>query len=164
MNYLNIDNKMDTLSKIARLHPKIRTDLPLILSNIHSKGISITITQATRTWAEQDALYAQGRTKPGPIVTKAKGGQSFHNFSLAIDFALLHSDGSVSWSITEDTNANKLKDWDEVVQSFLKYGWEHGDRGYFDNPHFQKVFGLTPQQCADKVKNGQVDKDGYILI
>ena len=155
---------MDTLSRIAKLHPKVRINLPSILADIHSKGISITITQATRTWAEQDALYAQGRTKPGPIVTQAKGGTSFHNYGLAIDFALLHKDGSVSWSITEDTDKDKLKDWDEVVQSFLKYGWEHGDRGYFDNCHFQKVFNLTPQDCYNKLKNKEVDENGYIII
>src|SRR5690606_22511724 len=41
-----------------------------------------------RTWAEQDALYAQGRTKPGSIVTNAKGGQSNHNFGIAMDFGV----------------------------------------------------------------------------
>lgn len=38
-----------------------------------------------RSGAVQDALYAQGRTTPGPIVTNAKGGQSAHNYGLAID-------------------------------------------------------------------------------
>lgn len=154
----------NTISRIAKLHPKLRADLPLILADIHIKGISISITQGLRTIDEQNQLYAQGRTKPGPIVTQAKGGTSFHNYGLAIDFALLHSDGSVSWSITEDTNSNKLKDWDEVVQSFLKFGWEHGDRGYFDNCHFQKVFNLTPQDCLNKLNNKEIDKDGYIII
>ncbi len=154
----------NTLSRISKLHPKLREDLPLILSDIHNKGISITITQGLRTIDEQNKLYAQGRTKPGAIVTQAKGGYSFHNYGLSIDFALLHKDGSVSWSITEDTDNDKIKDWDEVVQSFLKFGWEHGDRGYFDNPHFQKVFGLTPDKCLEKVKNKQVDKEGYIII
>ena len=36
------------------------------------------------------------------------------------------------------------------VQVFLNLGWEHGDRGYFDNPHVQKVFGLTPEKCLEK--------------
>jgi peptidoglycan L-alanyl-D-glutamate endopeptidase CwlK len=43
------------------------------------------VIQGYRTHAEQDALYAQGRTTPGPIVTRAKGGQSPHNWGLAID-------------------------------------------------------------------------------
>lgn len=55
-------------------------------------------TSGLRTWDEQDALYALGRTKPntdatpqnpmGNIVTNAKGGQSYHNFGIATDFAL----------------------------------------------------------------------------
>ena len=42
----------------------------------------------TRTYAEQDALYAQGRSKPGPIVTNVKGGYSNHNFGIAGDFGV----------------------------------------------------------------------------
>jgi hypothetical protein len=45
--------------------------------------------QGVRTFAEQDALYAQGRTRKGLRVTNAKGGQSYHNYGLAADCALL---------------------------------------------------------------------------
>ena len=48
-------------------------------------GCDYVIISGTRTWAEQNALYAQGRTKPGREVTKAKGGQSNHNFGIAFD-------------------------------------------------------------------------------
>jgi len=50
-----------------------------------SEGVPIKITSAFRSIAEQDALYAQGRTKPGSIVTNAKGGQSLHNYGVAFD-------------------------------------------------------------------------------
>ena len=43
------------------------------------------IISGTRTWAEQDALYAQGRYKSGRVVTKAKAGHSNHNFGVAFD-------------------------------------------------------------------------------
>ena len=42
-----------------------------------------------RSFDEQNHLYAQGRTKPGKIVTYAKGGQSYHNFGLAFENKLL---------------------------------------------------------------------------
>lgn len=158
-----MDDKV-TIARIAKLHPKLRGEIADILADIHSNGLSIRITQGLRTIAEQDALYAQGRTTAGAIVTQAKGGQSFHNYGLAVDFCLLHSDGSVSFSITEDTNQDKIKDWDNIVASFKKFGWEHGDRGYFDNPHFQKVFGTTPQQLFALVQAGKVDKDGYVIL
>lgn len=150
--------------RINKLHPSLRNEVKDIIKYINTQGINIRITQGFRNIAEQDALYAQGRTKPGSIVTNAKGGSSFHNYGLAIDFCLLHKDGSVSFSITEDTDKDKLKDWDEVVTAFKRFGWEHGDRGYFDNPHFQKVYGLTPSKCLQKIKLNQVDSQGYILL
>ena len=50
--------------------------------------MDVRVIQGTRTYAEQDALYAQGRTAPGQIVTNAPGGYSFHNFSVAFDVGL----------------------------------------------------------------------------
>jgi peptidoglycan L-alanyl-D-glutamate endopeptidase CwlK len=48
-------------------------------------GIYIRVVQGLRTAAEQDMLYAEGRTTPGPKVTNAKGGYSNHNFGMAVD-------------------------------------------------------------------------------
>lgn len=91
-------------------------------------------------------MYAQGRTKPGPIVTNAKGGYSYHNFGLAIDFALLLSNGSsVSWDMNADYNSNNIKDWIEVVDEAKKLGLEWGGdwTSFKDYPHFQMLFGLS---------------------
>nr|WP_295770097.1 M15 family metallopeptidase [Rhodoferax sp.] len=41
-----------------------------------------------RSCAEQDALYAQGRTAPGNKVTNAKSGDSNHNFGIAFDIGV----------------------------------------------------------------------------
>lgn len=54
------------------------------------------VTSGLRTMAAQAALYAQGRTMPGPIVTHAKPGDSAHNWGLAIDVALQTPTG-LSW-------------------------------------------------------------------
>jgi peptidoglycan L-alanyl-D-glutamate endopeptidase CwlK len=64
-------------------------------------GIPLLITQSLRTWEEQDALYAKGRTV-APIgakyiVTSDKGGQSWHNFGLAFDIVVLDSMGTADW-------------------------------------------------------------------
>ena len=48
-------------------------------------GIGLKIISGQRTYAEQEALYAQGRTAPGPKVTNARGGYSNHNFGIAFD-------------------------------------------------------------------------------
>ena len=58
------------------------------------------VTQGLRTMAEQAALYAQGRTEPGAIVTHAQPGSSAHNYGLAVDVAL--SDGeALRWDYTD---------------------------------------------------------------
>jgi hypothetical protein len=53
-------------------------------------GWSCRIISGNRTWSEQEALWAQGRTKPGAKVTNARGGQSNHNFGIAWDIGLFH--------------------------------------------------------------------------
>ncbi len=68
------------------------------------EGLGLLVTQGLRTWAEQDALYAKGRTIP-PIgklfvVTKARGGQSWHNFGLAFDIVVLDALGKNDWDIS----------------------------------------------------------------
>lgn len=85
--------------------------------------MQILITQGMRTIAQQNELYAQGRTKKGDIVTNARGGDSFHNYGLAIDFALLLPDGrNVSWDMNRDGDGDKVADWQEVVQEGRSWG------------------------------------------
>ncbi len=151
-----------SISRIAKIHPKLRSEAANILIEIQSKGIDIRITQGLRTTAEQDALYAQGRTKPGGIVTKAKGGSSFHNYGLAVDFCLLHKDGTISFNLTEDIDKDGKKDWLEVVEVFKKYEWTWGGdfKSILDTPHFEKTFGYVLSQIKELKK----DNEGYPII
>lgn len=57
----------------------------------------IIVISTLRTWPEQAKIYAQGRSLPGPIVTKARPGFSWHNFGLAFDVAFL-TGGKITWS------------------------------------------------------------------
>ncbi len=50
--------------------------------------ITINIISGLRSYEEQDALYAQGRTAPGNKVTNARGGYSNHNFGIAFDIGV----------------------------------------------------------------------------
>ncbi len=70
---------------IATLHPKVRPLARQLVIDAAMQGIAIKVTSGTRTYAEQDALYEQGRTKPGRIVTNARGGASNHNHGIAFD-------------------------------------------------------------------------------
>lgn len=151
-----------TINRVNNLHPLLRDEVFSIIDTIRSKGVEIRVVQGLRTFAEQDALYAQGRVdKTKPIVTNAKGGQSYHNFGLALDFALIHKDGKVSWDLREDFDNDKISDWSEVVHEFELKGWSWG--GLWkqkDNPHFEKTFGFNFRQLSLLPK----DEHGYPII
>lgn len=151
-----------SINRIAKIHPKLRAEAATILLEIQSKGIDIRITQGLRTIAEQDALYAQGRTTPGAIVTKAKGGSSMHNYGLAVDFCLLRKDGTISFNMTEDMDKDGKKDWLEVVEVFKAHGWTWGGdfKSILDTPHFEKTFGYVLSQIKELKK----DAEGYPII
>lgn len=154
-----------TAQRVALLHPTRRAEVVQILNAAETKfpaNMAIRVVQGLRTFAEQNALYAQGRTKPGPIVTKAKGGQSLHNYGVAIDFAILHDkDGNgsyeeLSWDTVADFDRDGVFDWQEVVASFEAAGWEWGGkwRTFKDLPHCQRTGGWTWQQLLAKYNAG----------
>lgn len=147
--------KNKSASRLTGLHPVVRSAATALIERCHKLNIPILITQGLRTIAEQDALYAQGRTKPGAIVTNARGGYSYHNFGLAVDFALLLPNGSsVSWDMRRDDNNNQIADWQEVVKEAKALGFEWGGdwTSFKDYPHFQMVFGLTLTQLRAGAK------------
>jgi peptidoglycan L-alanyl-D-glutamate endopeptidase CwlK len=145
-----------SLDRINLLHPKIREEVKALVEQANAvtgKEITIRVVQGLRTIKEQNNLYAIGRTKPGKRVTNAKGGSSYHNYGLSIDFAFLVKDkGQISWDDKKDWDGDKIADWLEVVQIFVKAGYEWGGnwKSIKDNPHFQKTFGYTWQQLLAK--------------
>jgi peptidoglycan L-alanyl-D-glutamate endopeptidase CwlK len=147
-----------TQQRIQLLHPKLRAEAEALINQANAqltKHSKIRVVQTLRTFAEQDALYAKGRTEPGPKVTQAKGGQSLHNYGVALDFCLLIDDKEVSWDTKKDWDGDKVADWMEVVKVFRNAGWEWGGTWKFqDNPHFQKTFGNTWQQLLAKHQMG----------
>jgi len=84
-------------AKLAKVAPNLRNRADLFIAAAQAEGVILQIVQGLRTFAEQDALYAQGRTRPGKRVTNARGGQSMHNFGLALDLAPVVA-GVVSWN------------------------------------------------------------------
>ncbi|NUU61276.1 M15 family metallopeptidase [Paenibacillus agri] len=141
--------KSKSTARLSGLHPVILAASAALIERCYARGIPIVITQGLRTIAEQDALYAQGRTKPGSIVTNAKGGYSYHNYGLAVDFALLLPNGSsVSWDMKLDGNGNNIADWLEVAEEGKRLGFEWGGdwTSFKDYPHLQMTFGLTLAQ------------------
>ena len=152
---------MDKVSqdRIDQLHPSIRLDVSNLIEKINTKVLTgrakVRIAQGLRTFAEQDALYAQGRTKPGKKVTNAKGGQSIHNYGLAVDIVLILDGKTASWDEKSDFDKDQQSDWIEVVTEFKRAGFSWGGdwRTFKDMPHFEKTSGLSLKQIQDKYKN-----------
>lgn len=152
-----------TLKRIETAHPLLVEELKCIYSDINaaitSKYAIFRFSHVLRTFAEQDALYAQGRTKPGRIVTNARGGDSYHNYGMAVDVVqLLDKDKngtfeSVSYDLKLDADFDGVPDWDEVVHIFKRYGWEWGGSWKRpDSPHFQKTFGYSTNELKKMPK------------
>jgi peptidoglycan L-alanyl-D-glutamate endopeptidase CwlK len=143
-----------TSQRIELIHPKLRAELIAIYTEICQalKGKAMCrFTSTLRTFAEQDALYYAK-----PQVTKAKGGQSYHNYGLAVDIVLIvDKDGNstyetASWDVKTDFDGDGKSDWMEVVSIFKRYGWEWGgDWKFYDAPHFQKTFGYSISQLQE---------------
>lgn len=164
---------MDQISiqRIAKLHPKLRAEALVILQEIEAAltgRAHVRFSFTLRTDAEQNALYAQGRTKPGQIVTNAKAGQSLHNYGLAVDIAfIVDTDGNgtfetSSWDTKTDFDHDRIADWNECVAIFKKHGWEWGGNWitFKDLPHFQKTFGKSLKQ----LKLMKRDAQGYVIF
>lgn len=137
----------------TELNPIVKDRTDQLIQQAAKKGIVVVITDSFRSAEDQDRLYQQGRTAEGNIVTNAKGGESFHNYGLAIDFALETPSGDVVWDCEYDRNENGKEDWTEVVQMAKALGFKWGGdwKGFKDYPHLEMNFGLT---IAD-LQNGE---------
>lgn len=145
MSYTLEQVKAKSAARLTGLQLVVRQAAEALIEFAYAHGVPIVITQGLRTIAEQNGLYAQGRTKPGQIVTNAKGGYSYHNFGVAIDFALLLPNGGVSWDTKRDGDGDGIPDWDEVVADAKSLGWVWGGdwKSFKDLPHFQMDFELS---------------------
>ena len=157
-----------TIERIKLLHPKLRDEVMNIYAEICEalSGRAICrFAYTLRTFAEQDAIYAQGRTKPGKIVSNAKGGLSMHNYGLAVDIVLIVDGKEASWDVKKDFDGDGKADWQEIVTIFKQYGWEWGgDWKFVDAPHFQKTLGHNVRELLALYNAKKVDTNNYVLI
>ena len=82
--------KVDAASErhIATLLPEVQPMARALVQKAVANKIHVRVISGCRSYAEQDALYAQGRDKPGRKVTNARGGHSTHNFGIAFDIGV----------------------------------------------------------------------------
>ena len=120
---------------LSELNPKVKLAAEQALAECKGQRINTLVTCTFRSGAEQNVLYAQGRTTPGKIVTRAKAGQSFHQYRVALDLYVVVA-GKIDWS---GTNSQ----WKTMAEIFKKHGFEWaGDwKRFRELPHFQMTGG-----------------------
>lgn len=99
-------------------------------------GWAVRVICGTRSYAEQDALYAQGRTKPGKKVTNARGGYSNHNFGIAVDIGIfdLSKTGAAQYDSVPDKTYRELAKECGLPAGCL---WGGNWQSMPDAPHYQ---------------------------
>lgn len=123
---------------IATLLPPVRPIARALVQKAASAGITIRVISGLRSYEEQAALYAQGRTAPGNKVTNARAGYSNHNFGIAFDVGVFEGNKYLPES-------PKYK---AVGALGMDLGLEWGGnwKTIVDQPHFQ----LRPTWAADE--------------
>lgn len=117
---------------ITLCHPELQEKAQQLMNLCENNGLKIGISECFRTVEEQDALYAQGRTTAGNIVTNAKGSSysSHHQWGTAFDF--YRNDGQGAYNDNDGF-------FSKVGSLGVKLGLEWGGNwtSPVDKPHFQ---------------------------
>lgn len=128
--------------KVSELDPRLQPLVAQFALMMAEKGLAFVITSTYRSPAEQDELFAQGRTKPGPIVTWTRNSK--HNRRLAFDIALF-VDRRASWDLKKDVNENEIPDYEEAGRIGEEVGLAWGGRW------------TKPDYCHFELKEGGVE-------
>lgn len=130
-----------TLGNLATLHPQAqavardfmrRAMLALVMLNLYPRIIS-----ATRSYAEQNALYAQGRTKPGRIVTNARSGFSNHNFGIAFDVGIFDARGRYIDEVLPEKEVSHFYRMLAPIGAAVGETWGGDWKSFPDEPHYE---------------------------
>jgi peptidoglycan L-alanyl-D-glutamate endopeptidase CwlK len=125
------------VSRLEGVHPVLTDKVTRMLHALAELGFPMMVTDGVRTLAQQQALYAQGRSKPGKIVTNADGVRVKSNhqpkpdgYGHAVDCCFL-VDGKPSW---DGTLPWKL--YGEMAKA-LGLSWGGDWKSITDKPHIE---------------------------
>ena len=115
-------------TRLSEVHPELSRRIHQLAALL---SFPVRVTQGYRSYPQQAALYAQGRTAPGPIVTNAKPEQSAHCFLYAVDLVPMNAAGQPDWN-------DKDAQWSEMLAKAPSCGLAEGAewRSFPDFPHF----------------------------
>jgi len=149
---LDLTKKLQALKKpavfVEDLQPLVKRQAKAIIDDMLMLGHEVRIVEGYRSKARQEALYAQGRTTPGRIVTNAKPGESLHNYGVAVDFVFRR----------EGYDASKEL-WETLGTIGERNGFKWGGRweDFVDRPHFEMTLDYTLKDFQE----GRIDWSRY---
>ena len=128
---------------LNELLPQVKTKVEHFIQLCKDNNIDLLVTSTYRDLESQAALYSQGRTSPGKIVTNAGPGDSYHNWRCAIDVVPLVN-GKADWDGSHPV-------WAEIGRLGKDAGLEWaGEWVHFKElAHFQYSGGLTIAQLKE---------------
>jgi peptidoglycan L-alanyl-D-glutamate endopeptidase CwlK len=119
------------------LIPPAKERVERFLSLCKDQNIDLLVTSTYRDNESQQALYEQGRTTAGKVVTNAKAGDSWHNWRCAVDVVPMVN-GKPNWDGLHPV-------WDQIGKLGEQAGleWAGRWRTFKELAHFQYTGGLT---------------------
>lgn len=137
---------MNRNNSLNLLYYPFRVRLLRGLELAHAAGLKAYLFEGTRIGGRQQWLYSQGRSRPGMVVTLARGGMSYHEYGVAGDVVF---DGSekrgVQWSWEGDYIGSKKDDYNRLgpIMESVGLEWLGRSTKFREMPHFQ-LKGLPP--------------------
>lgn len=130
------------------LLPRVERQANIVVAEMARRGHPVRIVEGYRSKERQDELYAQGRTEPGAIVTNARGGESLHNYGVAVDFVFRKEGYNASpglWQLLGTVGVENGFSWGGDWNTFV------------DKPHFE----MTLNYSLYDFQVGNVDYKDY---
>jgi peptidoglycan L-alanyl-D-glutamate endopeptidase CwlK len=141
------------LTLIHRAREPFEKFLRLAKATAATMGCDYVAISGNRTWDEQKALYAQGRTAPGKKVTNAKPGSSWHNFGIALDFGVFRDGAYLDSSDAELARRVHVACSKHAKACGLEWGGSW--RTFKDIPHYQMNVNMGLAQARELYGKGQ---------
>ncbi len=138
-----------SLARLSQVHPKLSDLIQKLAIQMANEGIDLHVTQGLRSFDQQAILYAQGRTTPGPIVTNAPAGHSWHEYGLAVDVAPFDMQGKPDWDVNHPSWARIITVGESLGLYSGSHFGEHSLHPHPDDPHFQLTGNFSASPTDD---------------
>lgn len=142
-----------TEENLSSLHASVEAQFRQFVTEaqaaVQSDGVTIEVISGYRSFKTQAGLFARGRTLPGPKVTNAAPGQSWHNYGLAVDLGLFR--GGAYLDETQPAFADRV--YRKIAAVARRFGieWAGNWKSFQETPHFQNTLGMTIAQARAKL-------------